>query len=182
MKTLIWIVGSIAAVLLLVLFASKAVVPGLFAPEGAFIDWKLIQSDTFVLQPGAILVGYPAPRSPIYGFRPKMAITAKSPVTVGFIPENYRDTMLHNPNALAKLPIVHCIQRHVLQTSFECDLNTVAEGYVAYVRDERTPGQIAGAGLLGGMGVKGPVESALVRNDIHVEYSAYTCVRGCQQQ
>jgi hypothetical protein len=143
------------------------------------MGWQQLKTDTFVMSPGGIVTGYYVPK----GTKPaafKVQISAIAPISVAYVPELYRETVMNTPDYAKDLLIYSCQQGGVLQTTLQCPLDTSSSGYFLWLHDERTTsGAVAGA-VLGGLGIKGPAEQQLVRNDVHVEYSIYTCVQNCR--
>ncbi len=146
-------------------------------PPAPVMGWATAKNDTFVLDPGAGITGYNVPGDTAK-FKPKVVIHATSPVTIAYVPTSFRSSV-EKPSTQS-MPVFHCLQSHVLNTTLQCDLEPWGEGYVLWIHDERTVGQELGAGILGGLGIKGPAEQAVARNDVSVEYSLYGCIQNCR--
>lgn len=123
------------------------------------MQWVLLRNDNLGLEPGRWITDYAVPQGTI--FRPKITISARSPVTLAWITAADNDDMVRDPVETAKRPIFHCLRNATLQTTVECPLDNSAQSYFLYIRDER---------LLG-----------FTRNDIHITYLGYQCVSNCQQ-
>jgi len=141
------------------------------------MGWAPIKNDTFVLDPGAGITGYNVPGE-TEKFKPKVVIHASSPVTIAYVPTSFRSSV-EKPSTQS-MPVFHCLQSHVLSTTLQCDLEHWGEGYVLWIHDERTIGQVAATGILKGLGVNSPIEQTLVRNDVTVDYSLYGCIQNCR--
>lgn len=142
------------------------------------MGWKTISSQTFVLQPAGGQLGWDVAEGA--STTPTIEIKAKSPVQVSWIPASFRNGFMTNANAYSNMPIYFCLQQHLLGTSYQCTLNTRQQGYFLYIRDERTPADMLGAGILAGLGVKAPANQELLRNDVTVEVKSFGCVANCQ--
>jgi hypothetical protein len=160
--------------------STPAVVPDQPAPPPPpppVMDWKEIKNDGFVINPGTFVVS-PAtiPGTP----PPRIEITAVSPVSVAYFPTVFRDTILNNWQSAQNFKIYRCVQHRVLHATLVCDLPPSTSGFSLWIRDERTAGSAIVGGLLGGLGFKAPAEQQMVRNDVTIKYSVYTCVDNCR--
>jgi hypothetical protein len=175
-------------------FASKAVVPAVAASVAQAVptpgevptatpvpdpvwEWTKIRSDSMVFAPGSGMTGYEVPRDS--HTQVKVGIQAKSPVTVGYFPDSYAEAMKNNTANTLTLPIFACLNQHVLQTTVQCTLDTSVGGYLLFIKDERTGGQLLGAGVMRYLGDRKPLEDMSARNDVTVDLMNYVCTRNC---
>jgi hypothetical protein len=154
--------------------------PNATSPAPAFVtpvwEWTLVKTDTMVLPAGAGVVGYDIPQG--YATPQKVVLSAKAPITAAYISAEYRQAMVSNPLETRKLQIFHCLQQQILQTTLQCRL-PADSGYALVVYDERTAGQALVAGLGAAVGIKGPAEQALAKNDVTIQVYRWQCVRNC---
>lgn len=142
-------------------------------------EWTSVKKESFVVAPGAGLTGYGVPQNS--SVQRKIIVEAKLPIFAAYFPQSANQTVISNPTEALKYPLWHCINQHVLNTTIECPLDTSTEGYLLLLKDERTAAQALSAGLLGGFGVKKPLEDATARNDVSIEILEYRCVRNCTE-
>ncbi len=140
-------------------------------------QWTQIGRETLVFQPGEGRVGYDIPQG---DSRPrKIVISARSPLQLSYIPTEFRQQMIADPQGTLKLAIFTCLQQHVLQTEYRCNIPN--GGYSLVLRDERTLGDALGAGFAAALGLKGPANQQLIRNDVSIQTLVWECVRNCNQ-
>jgi hypothetical protein len=139
-------------------------------------EWKLVRQETMVIPAGGALVGYDVPAGAFN--KQRVIITAKVPITAAYFPSEYRQAMLSNTVETKKLQIFRCAQREILQATIDCELPSDT-AFALAIYDERTFGQMIGAGLGLKLGLKAPAEHTFSRNDVDVQVFRWQCVSNC---
>ena len=121
--------------------------------------------------------------NPGQGGNIKLDITAQKPVTVAVVQRRDWDDATQDPQAIYRPTVMdhlqyHCVQEHVLSTTYSCDLPASDDSMALIVRDEREFDHAVLAGVGNALGV--PVSNAFgTTNEVHLQYYRWSCVQNC---
>jgi hypothetical protein len=140
--------------------------------------WASEHSESKALAPGEYVYGFQV-QTESSPAKLRIDIQAVSPVTVAYYNSAYEDYVLENPATNLGTTDTECVSRGVLRNSIECEL-PASGSYKLLILDERTMQSSVIAGAAAALGIKGPAEQALKRNDVSLSLSSYRCVKNCR--
>jgi len=147
-------------------------------PSPPVMGWASDHSESKALEPGQYVYGFQV-QTQSTPAKLRIDIQASSPVTVAYYNSAYEDYVLENPAKNLGITDTECLSRGVLRNSIECEL-PARGSYKLLILDERTMQSSVIAGIGAALGIKGPAEQALTRNDVSLSLSSYRCVQNCR--
>lgn len=142
------------------------------------MGWASEHSESKALAPGQSVYGFQV-QTQSSPAKLRIDIQATSPVTVAYYNSAYEDYVLENPAKNLGITDTECLSRGVLRNSIECEL-PASGSYKLLILDERTMQSSLVAGAAAALGIKGPAEQAMTRNDVSLSLSSYRCVQNCR--
>ncbi|HVH85365.1 MAG TPA: hypothetical protein VM912_01480, partial [Terriglobales bacterium] len=114
----------------------------------------------------------------------KLELTSQRPVTVAIVRQREWDSATQDPQSMYRAEVMDqlqyiCVQEHVVNTTYSCNLPASDDQMALVIRDERVLDREVISSIEGALGVPRDADNFGRSNEVRLQYYRWGCVQNC---